>query len=321
MSITTQNSPYIYMAPLRGITDALFRRIYTRHFSGVDAAVAPFVNPQQPQAIKSGELLKDIIPKVNVQRLKLVPQLLNNNADDFLVVAARIHDLGYDEINWNLGCPAPMVAKKKRGSGLLPYPDEIESLLEKVLPRLKPRLSIKMRLGYRDYDESMELLPRLNKYPLTEIIIHPRLGVQLYKGKASPEYFSLCKNYTRHTLVYNGDIVSLESFSELQEKLPGIDRWMLGRGLIADPLLPEKIKGIKISKDQKQKRLTSFHDELYTTMKDHLSGPGHLLGRMKQIWPYFIDSFPEKKKKLKAIIKASTEAKYWEAVETVTSQG
>lgn len=319
MSITLPNSPFIYMAPLRGVTDALFRRIYTRHFSGVDAAIAPFIN-LQPQAILSGELLKDIIPEVNVFGLKLIPQILNSNADDFLAAAARIHDLGYEEINWNLGCPAPMVAKKKKGSGLLPYPDEIESLLEKVLPRLKTRLSIKMRLGYRDYEESMELLPRLNKYPLTEIIIHPRLGIQLYKGKASPEHFSLRMDHTRHTLVYNGDIVSLKSFAELQGKLPGIDRWMVGRGLIADPLLPEKIKGINISEDQKQKRLISFHDELYAAMKHHLSGPGHLLGRMKQIWPYFIESFPVKKKQLKKIIKAPTEAKYLEAVEAVTSE-
>ncbi|MBM9512815.1 tRNA-dihydrouridine synthase family protein [Desulfogranum marinum] len=319
MSTPAPNSPFIYMAPLRGITDALFRRVYTRHFSGVDAVLAPFIIPH-PQAIQSKKLLKDIIPEANVSGLKLIPQLLNSSADDFLAVAARIHDLGYDEVNWNLGCPAPMVAKKKRGSGLLPYPDEIESLLEKVMPRLKPRLSIKMRLGYRDYEESMELLPRLNKYPLAEIIIHPRLGTQLYKGKASPEHFSSRMDHTRHTLVYNGDIVSLESFTELQEKLPGIDRWMIGRGLVADPLLPEKIKGIKIPEEQKQKRLTLFHDELYAAMKENLSGPGHLLGRMKQVWPYFIDSFPEKKKQLKKIIKASTETKYLEAVEAVISK-
>ncbi|WP_319550306.1 tRNA-dihydrouridine synthase family protein [Desulfogranum marinum] len=319
MSTPAPNSPFIYMAPLRGITDALFRRVYTRHFSGVDAALAPFIIPHH-QAIQSKKLLKDIIPEANVSGLKLIPQLLNSSADDFLAVAARIHDLGYDEVNWNLGCPAPMVAKKKRGSGLLPYPDEIESLLEKVMPRLKPRLSIKMRLGYRDYEESMELLPRLNKYPLAEIIIHPRLGTQLYKGKASPEHFSSRMDHTGHTLVYNGDIVSLESFTELQEKLPGIDRWMIGRGLVADPLLPEKIKGIKIPEEQKQKRLTLFHDELYAAMKENLSGPGHLLGRMKQVWPYFIDSFPEKKKQLKKIIKASTETKYLEAVEAVISK-
>lgn len=307
------------MAPLRGITDALFRRVYTRHFGGVDAAIAPFINPQ-PKAIPSEKLLKDIIPEVNAPDLTLIPQLLNSNAEDFLVAAARINDLGFDEINWNLGCPVPMVAKKKRGSGLLPYPDEIESLLEKVIPRLKPRLSIKMRLGYRSHEESLELLPRLDKYPLSEIIIHPRLGTQLYKGKASPEHFRLCIDHTRHRLVYNGDIVCLKSFTELQEHFPGVNRWMTGRGLIADPLLPEKIKGTNSSEEQKRERLVMFHDELYDAMKHHLSGPGHLLGRMKQIWIYFIDSFPDKKKQLKKITKASTEEKYWKAVRTVIGE-
>jgi tRNA-dihydrouridine synthase len=174
-----------------------------------------------------------------------------------------------------------------------------------------------MRLGYRDFAESLELLPRLDKYPLTEIIIHPRLGTQLYKGKASPGHFVTCRQHTQHRLIYNGDIVSLDSFKDLQKKLPGIDRFMTGRGLIGDPLLPEKLKGQTISEDQKLKRLASFHDELYTAMKHHLSGPGHLLGRMKQIWIYFIDSFPEKRQQLKKITKAGTEEKYLKAVKEV----
>ena len=169
----TSATPFIYMAPLRGITDALFRRIYCRHFNGIDAAVAPFINPQRKSGL-TDKLLADVLPEAD--NLKLIPQQLNSDGDDFLALAERLYDLGYREINWNLGCPVPMVAKKRRGSGLLPFPDQIVAFLDHVIPRLKSRLSLKIRLGYHDHQESLDLLPRLDCYPLSEIIIHARLG-------------------------------------------------------------------------------------------------------------------------------------------------
>ena len=311
----TSATPFIYMAPLRGITDALFRRIYSKHFTGIDAAVAPFINPQHKSG-RSDKLLADVFPKAN--NLKLIPQQLNSNGDDFLAIAERLYDLGYREINWNLGCPVPMVAKKRRGSGLLPFPDQIVAFLDHVIPRLKSRLSLKIRLGYHDHRESLALLPRLDCYPLSEIIIHARLGKQLYRGRTYPERFMECQRTSAHRLVYNGDINSVSDYLELR-KLLEIDRWMIGRGLIANPFLPSEIKGARISDQQKSAGLQHFHDELFLAMKEKLDGPGHLLGRMKQIWIYFIGSFPEKQNLLKKITKASTEAKYLEAVRAVVA--
>ena len=127
MSELTGPAPFIYMAPLKGITDSLFRRVFTTHFNGIDAAIAPFINPQT-KATPSDKLLIDILPENNCG-LPLIPQVINNNGDDFISLANRLYDLGYKEINWNLGCPVPMIAKKRRGSGLLPFPDVIEELL------------------------------------------------------------------------------------------------------------------------------------------------------------------------------------------------
>ncbi len=206
------STPFIYMAPLRGITDALFRQIYCKHFEGINAAVAPFINPQR----KSGhtdKLLADVLPGNN--DLHLIPQLLNTDGDDFLALAQRLYDLGYKEINWNLGCPVPMVAKKKRGSGLLPFPEQIVAFLDYVLPRLKTNLSLKIRLGYHDYNESLVLLPLLDCYPLSEIIIHARLGKQLYRGETYPERFMSCQKVSSHRLVYNGDINTTSDYLEL----------------------------------------------------------------------------------------------------------
>ena len=315
MTAAPVTPPFLYMAPLKGITDALYRRVYCNHFSGLDSCIAPFINPQSSSNY-SDKLIADLLVQRNYD-LPVVPQILNTDANGFLNLAQRLYDLGYQETNWNLGCPVKMVAGKKRGSGLLPYPDQITDLLDAVIPRLKPGLSIKMRLGYKNSSESQALLPRLNDYPLTEIIIHPRLGVQLYRGKTLPEEFELCRSLSHHTLVYNGDISSVSDYVKLAERFPDVKRWMLGRGLIANPFLALEIKGSTIPEQERQAVLANFHAELYQAMKDRLSGPGHLLGKMKQVWIYFIGSFPGKETLLKKITRAGSEQSYLAAVKSV----
>lgn len=303
------------MAPLKGITDRFFRRVYTSHFEGVDRAMAPFINPQR-QPRYPDKLIRDLLPGDN-GGLPLVPQVLNTDADGFIALADRLFDLGYKEINWNLGCPVKMVATKQRGSGMLPHPEQIIALLDRILPRLKTALSIKMRLGYRSPEEALTLLPMLAPYPLSEIIIHARLGEQLYRGTVDLDHFDRCRAATGHRLVYNGDIVTLEQFSRLQKRFDSVDSWMIGRGLLINPFLPAQIKGIEPPPRQRLEILRSFHDDLYTSLREHLDGPGHLLGRMKQVWIYFIGAFPEREKLLKKITRASTEKSFLAAVDRV----
>lgn len=305
--------PYLYLAPIRGLTDHLFRDCFSSHFSGFDCAVAPFINPQRHSNF-SNRHLADILPENN-QKLKIIPQILHTHSDDFLFLCERIADLGYTEVNWNLGCPMPMVAGKKRGSGFLPYPDEIIRFLDTVVAKMKLQLSIKTRLGYRRLGETAELLPRLDAYPLKEIIIHARLGKQLYKGSTNPGHFHDLIDLTRHQLVYNGDIVDIAGFRLLQQQLPSIDRWMIGRGAIANPFLPADIKGHVSAPTMDFLRLKDYHDDLYTRYCDRLSGASHILGRMKQVWQYLISIFPASKKQLKAINKANDLAKYQKAVD------
>lgn len=308
--------PVIYLAPLRGITDVIFRNVLVRHFGGFDLAIAPFINPQQ-NASKKTRLLADLLPEDN-RALPVVPQLLNNSAEGFLYLALRLEDLGYTQLNWNLGCPAPMVANKKRGSGLLPYPERITSLLDEVLPKMQASLSIKMRLGFINSEESRVLLPLLDQYPLSEIIIHPRIGKQMYKGETDTNGFAACLNLSRHRLVYNGDITSGQSFRQLAERFPTIDRWMLGRGVLANPLLAEEISGQSATDPfERRRRIRAFHDELLDEYRQRLAGPGHLIGKMKQLWLYLIASFPDREKPFKKLKKARTEAELLAAIDQV----
>jgi tRNA-dihydrouridine synthase len=313
----SRREPFLYMAPLKGITDARFRNVFCKYFSGIDASIAPFVNPQSV-AVYPDKLVRDLLPENNGD-LPLVPQLLNTEPVGFLALADRLHELGYREINWNLGCPVKMVASKKRGSGLLPFPDRIVDLLEAVLPKLEVKLSIKMRLGYEQVSESARLLPRLNEFDLSEIIIHTRLGTQLYRGSTLPEAFADCLALSRHCLVYNGDITSQPVFQELAAAFPGTHRWMLGRGLLANPFLAAEIKGDAPPQTERLQTLARFHDDLFGTMRQDLSGPGHLLGRMKALWVYFGGAFPGREKLVKKVIRAGSENRYLEAVDRVMS--
>ncbi len=303
----TENSPYLYLAPLRGITDYHFRNLFLNHFRGFNGVIAPFINPQRASSFKIKQLI-DVLPENN--NLPVIPQLLNIDSNDFLALAKSLEDLGYKHLNWNLGCPAPMVTRKKRGSGLLPHPEKIISLLEQVLPKLDSGISIKMRLGYESPKEIQHLLPLLNDFDLIEIIIHGRTGKQRYKGKSDPDAFDICRQLSHHTIVYNGDIVDVNSFQQLAARFSDIDRWMIGRGALADPFVGEKIKGREIEEDEKLRRLAQFHAELYEQNKIRLSGPGHLLGRMKQLWVYLRHSFPNNRKQTKKLLRSKNEKQY-----------
>ena len=318
MNPSDPKTSFLYLAPIQGVTDALFRKVFHHHFGGFDVAIAPFINPQRHSAAKE-KWLSDVLPENN-PGLPIIPQLLNTDVEDFIALALRLQDLGYTHINWNLGCPVPMVAKKERGSGLLPYPEKIVTLLEKIMPRLKIELSIKTRLGYYQTQEILTLLPLLDAFPLKEIVIHARLGKQLYRGGVDLDGFALCREHSRHTLVYNGDITNVATFTMLTGRFPWVNRWMIGRGVVADPFLALSLRGKASSTQDRLKKLKEFHTDLYHGYSRRLSGPGHLLGRMKQLWIYLIASFPDKQKILKKIKRATKEQHYLQAIAELFSE-
>ncbi|MGD8844489.1 MAG: tRNA-dihydrouridine synthase family protein [Desulfobacteraceae bacterium] len=303
----------ICLAPLKGITDALFRTTFAEFFNGVDRAVAPFLSTTSGPRIKPS-LLKELLPENN-RTVPVVPQVMSKRAENFLPLAMALRDLGYDTINWNLGCPAPMVAKKGRGSGLLSNPEAIERFLDKVLAVMPHRLSIKMRLGRHRVDEIFELLPILDRYPLKEVIIHPRTGVQMYKGVPQLDIFEQCLARCRHPVVYNGDIVAPESFNRLRHRFPGIHGWMIGRGAVSDPFLCSALKGQVVDGGEKRLLFRQFHDALYSRYACKLYGPSHLLNRMKGLWSYFVKSIEEGRALQKKINKARNVRHYEDVVD------
>ncbi len=304
--------PILYMAPLRGFTDVVFRDAFQRHYGGFDLAVAPFISTMKERSIKSSDIRKVLPEKPG--GFPVIPQILGNDPDDFIYLAEHLLDLGYPEINWNLGCPFAMVAKKKRGSGLLPYPERIDGMLEKILSSVPVKLSVKTRLGRHGNDEILELMPIFNRYPLTEQIIHPRNGEQMYEGSTDLDMFERCLALSRHRVVYNGDINSLEDYGNLKERFPGVDRWMIGRGAIMNPLLPMMIKEGHDRFENRNEIFLNFHETLFEEYSGILEGPSHTISRLKGFWRYFSMALEDGKKIFKRIKKTKCVDRYREIV-------
>jgi tRNA-dihydrouridine synthase len=302
----------IILAPLQGFTDVTYRNVWARHFFGIDEAMAPFISTMGQQRIKPTRL-KDVAPENN-PHLPVIPQILGNVATDFIFLARHLHEMGHHRINWNLGCPHSKIAKKHRGSGLLPYPAKINELLGQILPNISASLSVKIRLGRRSKDEIYSLLEMFDGHALEEIILHPRTGIQMYEGSSDHDAFEKAIQNSRHTFTYNGDITDLASFKQVQDRFFGIRRFMIGRGILSNPFLAEEIKGTPKNSTPRIDRVKAFHDELFTEYNKIFSGPAHLTGRMKGFWSYLGPSFYKSKKPLKQILKATTLPAYTDRV-------
>ncbi len=247
---------------MQGLTELLFRRAYSRCFPlAIDEAVSPFLSLTHGNLADAWKKIGDVLPEANIDSIPVVPQILGNEPEEFVALANRLYEVGYEEVNWNIGCPVRRVAHKHRGSGILPFPHEMEHVLQNIVPQLKPRLSIKMRLGYHNATEIDALIPILNRYPLKSITLHPRIGKQLYDGQADVEAFAKAAAQIKHPVVYNGDIVCIEDFRRLQQRLPHIESLMIGRGILLNPTLPLQIKeacGIPCSLSQEEGRQRSI---------------------------------------------------------------
>ncbi|MGL4370790.1 MAG: tRNA-dihydrouridine synthase [Spirochaetota bacterium] len=310
----------IYLAPVQGITTARFRNAYNARFGGIDRFFSPFVSAVQTHAVQRS-LLKDLFSEKQNSSVCLIPQILGNDGNAFRLFSRAVADLGYNEINWNIGCPFPTVTTKKKGAGILPYPDRIRAVLDTVCADPVTSLSVKMRLGMYDPLEFSGVISVLNDYPLTELIIHARTGIQQYSGHADIGSFSAALAASVHDVVYNGDIFHVDDYAKISALFPSIKKIMIGRGAIADPFLPCVIKGRSFSDNERICMFKSFHDEIYRYYEEDLSGEKHLCDKMKGVWEYFALHTDPDGTFLKKIRKCTTADSYASAVDALFSSG
>ncbi len=306
----------LFLAPIQSLTIACYRNAFNRIFGGFDAYYAPFIATTDIKKINNS-LLKDVLPERNDAAINLVPQLLSNNGTDFRFYASALADLGYKEINWNIGCPFPMVTNKKRGSGILPYPDMIKNLLDYACSDSSYTISVKMRLGLTNTEEGLRVIEVLNQYPLAGVIIHARTGIQRYTGNVDLASFEALASSCKHEVTYNGDIYTYDDFVHISSRFPAIKNFMLGRGALSDPFLPAAIKGKTIPSSAKMNMVREFHDEVFNYYKSILSGENHLCDKMKEFWVYMSVHTDKEGKLIKKIKKCHKAADYLEAANKI----
>ena len=305
-----------YMAPMEGITNHIYRKAYQEFYYPMDKYFTPFLAAKQNKRLSAKEI-REVSPETN-EGLTVIPQILGNNAEDFIQLAKILRDeYGHKEINLNLGCPSGTVTAKGKGAGFLGEPEKLDAFLDTVYSGLDMEISIKTRVG-TDYEEDWEYLMDIyEKYPIKELIIHPRLLKDHYKGKPRLELFRQGKERFSMPVGYNGNLFTKEDYKNFTEQFPQTEIFMFGRGIIANPGLLDEIRDGKVPD---KKKLRAFHDCIYSQYQEILSGERNVLFRMKELWNYMAPEFSNYEKPAKKIKKSQNFSDYEAAVNLLFAQ-
>lgn len=289
----------LYFAPFEGISGYVYRNALNRHFGQIDKFFIPFILPNQFGKLSYKEI-NDILPEHN-EGMHAVPQILTNVSEDFLCTAKILETYGYNEINLNLGCPSRTVVTKGRGAGFLANSEKLDRFLDDIFNRVTINVSIKTRIGMYEVQEFESIMNIFNQYPVSELIIHPRLQKDMYKGTPDLETFGTSIKKSKMSVCYNGDIFTKEDYERFKERFPEINKIMLGRGMLTNPGLAREIRtGIKTDRVI----LKAFHDEILENYKEVLFGEKTVLFKMKEFWFYVGNLFLDAEKYIKKIRKA-----------------
>lgn len=304
----------LYMAPLEGVTGYIFRQAFAKYYGGIDKYFTPFLSPMQNKAMNYREI-EDILPEHN-EGMQVVPQILTNKAELFIKTANILRSYGYEEVNLNLGCPSGTVVAKGKGSGFLKEPERLDEFLNQIYQDFTGKISIKTRIGVESVEEIYPLMEIFQKYPVSELTIHPRLQKEMYRGNVHRDIFMDIYHHTTLPLCYNGDIFTAQDYKNLISECPNLCAVMFGRGLIQNPGMAQYISGVEAFDKNK---FLDFHEDILRGYEAIMSGDRNTLFKMKELWFYFILLFPHKEKEYKKLKKADSIRAYEDAVKMICS--
>lgn len=307
-----------YVAPLEGITNQIYRGALFCHFGdGIDKWFTPFIEPHLEKENLNHRERMDILPENN-EGMWLVPQILTNSAELFHAIAKDICAYGYQELNINLGCPYKTVVSKGRGAGMLADLEKLARFLDGIYDSPKVAegaytVSLKTRLGVDDPEEFGPLLELFARYPMKELIVHPRVQKEMYEGMPHNEWYTEVKKYPQIVLCCNGDMNTPEESARVAEVYQP-QALMYGRGVVANPALIRIITG---GKPAARGEMIAFMDDLLEAYAAYLSGETPVLHKMKEVWGFLIRSYPGQEKAFKKLIKAKNFREYREAAAAI----
>ncbi|MBE6977436.1 MAG: tRNA-dihydrouridine synthase family protein [Ruminococcaceae bacterium] len=271
-----------YFAPMEGITDSIFRRTHAKYFSGVDRYYMPFLSPTVHRQLTHKEDRE--LPFADTEAFSAVPQIITKVAEDFLWAAQVCADRGYDQVNLNAGCPSGTVVSKGKGSGMLRDAEALDAFLEKIFSQSPLPISVKTRLGLDDPADFYRILEVYNRYPIQELIIHPRTRKQFYDGDLHMDMFQYALESSKNPLCFNGELRTNTNISDFSKDFPKIDAVMIGRGLIADP-------GMLDPRGTTREALQAFTEELTECYIAAFGGARNAMFRMKENWSFLRHRF------------------------------
>ena len=304
-----------YLAPMEGITGHVYRNSYEKFFHNIDKYFTPFIVPTSSKSFKTKEL-RDVLPENN-KGMNIVPQILTNDSEGFINTAIKLQQLGYNEVNLNLGCPSGTVVSKGRGSGFLAKREELDIFLDDIYKKDDIKISIKTRIGKDSPEEFYELIKIFNKYPIEELIIHPRTRQDFYGNKPNLDVFKDAINLSTNPICYNGDIFTSDDYKNFTKSFPEVNELMLGRGVLANPGLISEINNNTVLDKE---LLKEFHDDILFNYIEVFKDDNIALYRMKELWGYMIYIFSNNKKYAKKIKKSQKLKDYNEAVLTLFNE-
>lgn len=307
---------FLSFAPMEGVTGADYRRVHRRFFPGVDRYYAPFVSPDAAGKIKHRQL--DALRAEAEDSAPPVPQILTNDAAAFTAVARQLAELGYTEVNLNLGCPSGTVTGKGKGAALLADRDALCRLLDGIFAAPPTAVSVKTRMGWASTEEFAALLELYGGYPLAELIVHARDRAGLYRSRPDIGGFEGALRVGSFPVCYNGDIFSPADLEGLRKALPDVGRVMLGRGAAADPALFRLLRG---GEPLDARELRAFLDALWEEFLASGLPPVYALARMKELWYYLRWKFPGGEKLLKKLLKSRRAEDYSAALDALFDSG
>lgn len=290
-----------YFAPMEGLTDSIYRRLHHKYFPGLDRYYTPFFSPTVHRQLTPRE--KRELPPADTLDCRVIPQILTKVSGDFIWMSGQCRDLGYDEVNLNLGCPSGTVTAKGKGAGMLSDINALDAFLYDIFSGSPLPVSVKTRLGVQDPDEFPALIEVFNRYPIKELTIHPRVRTQFYNGNVDMDAFDYAVNHSRAPLCYNGNLLSGEDISRFRSAYPQVNAVMLGRALIADP-------GMLSPGGTTAPVLEAFHDELLDSYTEAFGGARNAMFRMKENWRHMLCKFEDSEKLGKRLRKTTDLGEY-----------
>lgn len=292
----------IHFAPLQGFTESAYRLAHSKFAPGIHTYYTPFLR------LEKGEVrAKDLCDLQTEHPYHLIPQIIVRDVAEFKTLTKTVIDLGFKEIDINMGCPYPMQTKSGKGSGILPHPEKVREILD-AINASNIQFSIKMRLGLTSPEECLQLLPLLNEAPLAHITLHPRVGIQQYKSALDFETFDKFYSECKHPLIFNGDIADIKDIQYIETRYPKLAGIMIGRGLLANPVLAAQYAGLPCG--TATETLLKIHADIAADYARRLQGNAQILDKIRPFWTYA--DLPKKIRK--KIEKSKTLEEYLAAV-------